>query len=64
MTHSNFLKRLQIAVAQAGSQTALAKQLGISPSLVSMVLAQRWEPPPKLLRAMGYRRVVSYERVS
>ncbi len=41
----------------AGTQTELAKELGVSPVYISDVLNGRRQPGKTLLRALGYRRV-------
>lgn len=49
---------------QAGSKSAWAREHGVAPVYVGRVLAGRELPGPKLLTAMGLRRVVSYERIA
>lgn len=50
-------------LARPSTDAALAKNLKLSPSYLSDVLLGRREPGPKLLAALGLRKVVSYERV-
>lgn len=44
-----------------GTQAAAAEKLGFSPAYLSDVLNKRRDPSEKFLKAIGYRRVVSYE---
>ena len=60
MTQQEFLSVLQHEVAQAGSQTALAKRLGISQQSLCDVLAARREPGRKLLAALGWERTSDF----
>ena len=62
-TPDALLERLRIAIAQAGSQDAAAKRLGVSGAYLCDVMKRRREPGPKLLDALGYRRVVVYEQI-
>lgn len=47
-----------------GSQTKLAKNLGVSPQYLHDVLSFRREPGKKILGAMGFERVVLYRKVN
>lgn len=49
-------------VKKAGSQHLAAEQLGISDAYLCDIKKGRREPGPKLLNALGLRRVVEYER--
>lgn len=51
------------ACVVAGSQAAWAAENGISPQFVCDVLQGRRAPTERLARALGYRRVVSFERI-
>lgn len=64
MTYKTLMRELERAARAAGSQKALAHQYGISQSLLCRVLDGTYDPPAKLLTAMGYRRVIRYERVT
>lgn len=48
--------------ADAGGQTAWAKAHGVSVGYVNDVLNGRTDPGPKILSALGYRRVITYQR--
>lgn len=63
MTKTQFLRVLRRAVGEAGDQARLAQQLSVSQAVLSRVMNGKYEPTPGLLTAMGYRRVVRYERV-
>ena len=51
------------ACAVAGSQQAWAAAHGISPQFVCDVRQGRRAPTDRLARALGWRRVVSFERI-
>ena len=51
------------ACTVAGSQQAWARENGISPQFVCDVLQGRRAPTDRLARALGYRRVVAFERM-
>lgn len=55
---------LSDACVVAGSQKAWAQENGISPQFVCDVLQGRRAPTDRLARALGYRRVVSFERTA
>lgn len=63
MTLEEIRSLLREQVEVAGSQTAWSKERGVALSYVNAVLAKRYEPGEKLLTAMGYRKVVSYEPI-
>jgi hypothetical protein len=54
---------LSLRCVAAGSMSAWARQKGVSTTYVSEVLRGKKEPGGKLLKAIGYRRVVMYEEV-
>ena len=56
------LSALRADVQRSGQQ-AVAQRAGISKGLLSNVLLGRREPRGKLLRYLGYRRVIAYERI-
>jgi hypothetical protein len=64
MTKTAFIAYLREQVAVFGSQQALAQHCGVAASYLSDVLTGKREPGQKLLDALGFRRVVHYERVS
>jgi hypothetical protein len=47
----------------AGSQQAWAAENAISPQFVCDVLQGRRAPTEMLARALGYRRIISFERI-
>jgi DNA-binding transcriptional regulator YdaS (Cro superfamily) len=53
---------LRIACEGAGGQDAWARRHDLSPQYVSDVLNARRDPGPKLLTALGMRKVISYVR--
>ena len=58
---SNLLAELHCITADAGNQANAAKQLGISQSYLCDVLSGRREPGKKLLLALKFKRVITYE---
>ena len=63
MTPSEVRKELKGRVDEAGSQAALAEQWGISETHLSDILWGRRPVGNVVLRELGLRKVVSYERV-
>ena len=63
MNRERVMKRLRAACEEAGSPYRWAKDHGILPQYVYMVLAGNRPPGPKLLKAMGIKRkrAESYE---
>ena len=61
MDRLGFYANLRKAIADAGGQSAWAKQVGLTPSYVNDVLLGRRDPGPAVLAALGLRRVISYE---
>ena len=55
--------KIRNSCSEAGGQTAWAFAHGISPQYVSDVLNGRTDPGPKILAALKYRRVITYERI-
>jgi transcriptional regulator with XRE-family HTH domain len=62
MTRDELVKLLQRRVQSAGTQAALAKELGITAAYLGDVLNGKREPGPTLLNALGFRRVITYVR--
>lgn len=60
LTEAAILKRLRQLADDAGGQRALARQIGVSESLVSHVLAGRRRAGRALLAACGMRKEVRY----
>ena len=55
---------LRARVTEAPSLRAAATPLAITPAWLSKLLTSTRPPGPKLLRTLGYRRVVLYERIT
>ena len=53
---------LREAVKALGSQSQWAEQHGVSKQYLSHVLHGRTVPSPKICEALGYQRVVMFER--
>ena len=62
MTLDAFLACLAIEVQRCGSQKAFAHAHNLSEQYLSEVLRGSRQPGQKILDAMGYERVVSYEQ--
>ena len=60
MTQDEFIDYLMVLVARVGSQVKLARQLSISATVVNDTLTRRFPPPPKLLAALGFTRIIMY----
>jgi len=52
---------IQRKIAQAGSQSAWARQFGFEPSLVSNVMTGTRLPTKQILKALSLKKVVMYE---
>ena len=62
MTRDELVQLLQHKIQQAGTQTAVAKELGITPAYLGDVLRGKREPGPSVLNALGLRSVITYEK--
>jgi hypothetical protein len=63
MKHPDPMTELRRATEHRGGIAALALKGGMSAPYVSNVLAGRQPFGPKLLAALGLRKVITYERV-
>lgn len=61
MKIDHLISKLRARCVEAGGQRAFAEQIKVSPQYVSDVLRKRRDPGDKILKAMGLRRVVTYE---
>jgi hypothetical protein len=52
--------KLTKEIERIGSQGAFARQNGIDQSQLSLVVSGRIDPPPVVLKAIGYKRKVIY----
>ncbi len=62
MTEDDVRAELRRACDEQGSQNAFAKKAGISSQYVADFLKSRRGPGATLLRALGLKKVVTYER--
>lgn len=62
ITATDIQLRLQKEVIRAGSQVALAREIGTTEPAISLAL-RCGLLSKSLLTAMGFRKVVSYERI-
>lgn len=56
------LAELRKVCSRRGGATALAKQGGISNAYISKVLSGQMRPGEKMFEALGWRRIVTWER--
>lgn len=63
VTGEQLTKRLQSDIKRAGSQRKWAAEHDVTGQYVCDLLRGRREPGPKILAALGVRRVVAYEVV-
>lgn len=63
MTKAELIEHLRKLVEEAGSQRELAKRLGVSAPFIGDVPLGKREPAPKMLKALGLRRAVTFEKV-
>jgi len=61
MDASQIILTIKKAVAEAGTQKALAKKWGITPQYLSDVLARRRDPGKSILRNLGLEKQVEYK---
>ena len=64
LTHTEFIQMLRNSVDNAGSQKALAKDLGISEQYLTDLLRGRRMPGRQVLGALGMVEVRLYERMT
>lgn len=62
MTRKAVQQHLQRLVSDSGDQKSVAEQLGVSTTYLSEVLRGTKLPGPKILKALGLRRVEVYEK--
>ena len=60
MSPAEFLEFLSKEVMAAGGQTLYAVKVGISKQYLNDILKGRKEPGMKLLKAIGYKKIVTY----
>lgn len=60
LTEQKYREWLGKKVAEAGSQQALAKRLGVSQTHISQVLNGERSPAKSILEATNWKRVVTY----
>lgn len=64
MDYDEFLTYLRWRITKAGSQGKLAQQIGVEQGEISTVLCLHKKPGPKMLAALGVRKVVTYVLVA
>jgi hypothetical protein len=64
MTKEALVRDLQKRIESAGSQYRVADSLEVSNSHLTDVLQGRRDPGPKLLRALGLTKVVTYQKAA
>lgn len=63
MTLKEIRQMLRSRAVEAGSQRALAKELGVSEVYMGNVIMGRKTPGPAILGPLNLRRVISYEPI-
>jgi hypothetical protein len=63
MTKAGLMKVLDKRIKAIGSQYRAAESMEVSPQYVNDVLMGKREPGGKLLKALGYERVVTYTKI-
>jgi hypothetical protein len=63
LTHAELLAHFANEVRELGGQLHWAQAAGVRQGYVADVLRGRREPGPKILAALGYKRVTHYEPV-
>lgn len=65
MNQDKFVKYLQKLVNDNfAGQKEFAVKIGVSPQYLSDVLNKRRDPGPKFLAALGFKKVVTYKRLT
>ena len=59
MTRDELIQLVEKKVERAGTQLAVAKELGITSAYLGAVLRGKREPGPSILDALGIRRVIT-----
>ena len=54
---------LEARVEEAGSQKALADEIGCAPQFISNILGKRLDPGPKVLKALGIKKIVMMVKI-
>ena len=49
------------SLCEINTQKRIAKKFGLSPSYINDVLQRKREPGEKLLRELGYKKIIRYE---
>jgi DNA-binding transcriptional regulator YdaS (Cro superfamily) len=62
MTRRSIQQHLKQLVHDVGDQKTAATQIGVSPTYLSEVIRGTKPPGPKILKAIGFRRVEAYEK--
>jgi len=57
------MQRLRGQIAEAGSESAWAEIHGLSQAYVNYVMRGVAKPGPRILKALGLKKVTSYEKV-
>jgi hypothetical protein len=61
LTVEDVLELIRQDVKACGTQQAFASKVGITQGYVNDILKRKREPGPKILDALGLRKVVTYE---
>lgn len=61
VTHAEAIARLRDRCAEAGSQAALARQIGLTKGMISGIINGHFDLTDRVLEAIGLERVVTYQ---
>lgn len=64
MKSNTVLIMIQQQVIKEGSQRALARKIGVSPTFLNEIIRETRNPTGKVLAYLGLERIVTYQRIS
>lgn len=62
LTREALISLVRARLTEADTQAQVASDLRISRQTLSQLLTGRYAPGPRVLKALGYRKVVMYEK--
>jgi hypothetical protein len=63
LTPTEPIKKIQTLVSENGTQKAVAEMLNISPAYLNDILLGRKAISDRMARRLGYRRIISFEKL-
>lgn len=61
LSSEEFLDLIRREVKACGTQKAFADKVGVTQGYINDILKKKREPGPKILDALGFRKVIIYE---